>query len=105
MPYVGSSAGSILLAPNIECVKFADDPAEAPNLTSFEGLNLFPLVTFVHFNHPDYKAYYKEILKYALVNDLAFVTVKEKQFIFVEGDKWRIIESKPNEQGETNANK
>lgn len=95
VPYVGSSAGSIILAPNIECVKFADDPAGAPDLTSYEGLNLFPLVPFVHFDHPDYKVYYKKILDYALENDVAFMTVKSGQFIVVEGEKWRLVESKP----------
>ena len=97
VPYVGVSAGAIILAPNIECVKYADDPAAAPNLTSFDGLNLFPLVPFVHFDNPDFKKYYRDILQYSQDNDVMFVTVKEKQFVFVESNKWRIIDSIENE--------
>ena len=93
IPYVGTSAGSIVLAPDIECVKFADQPEQAPELTSFKGLNLFPLVPFVHFDHPDFKAHYREIMAFALDNDVPFLTLNENQFIFVEGDRWRIVEA------------
>ena len=92
-PYVGTSAGSIILAPNIESVRFADDPAQEPNLASFDGLGLFPLVTFAHFDNPDFKDVYRQILAHALANDVGFVTLKEKQFIVVHGDSWRIIDA------------
>jgi len=93
IPYVGTSAGSIILAPNIECVRFADDPGQAPDLASFDGLNLFPLVTFAHFDNPAFKDVYRRILAYALENDVEFVTLKEKQLIVVDGDMWKIIDS------------
>jgi len=89
--YVGTSAGSIILAPNIESVRFADDPAQAPDLVSFDGLGLFPLVAFAHFDNPGFKDVYRQILLFALENDVDFVTLKEKQFIIVDGDSWRIV--------------
>lgn len=89
--YVGTSAGSIILAPNIESVRFADDPAEAPDLISFDGLGLFPLVAFAHFDNPDFKDVYRQILLYALENDVDFVTLKEKQFIVADGDSWKMV--------------
>jgi dipeptidase E len=92
-PYVGTSAGSILLGPNIELVKFADNPIEAPHLTSYEGLNLFPLVPLAHIDNPDFKVFYKDILNFALENDIPFVSLKENQFIFVQGTRWEIINS------------
>ncbi len=94
MPYVGTSAGSIILAPNIESVRFADDPGQAPDLASFDGLNLFPLVAFAHFDNPAFKDVYRHILAFALENGVEFVTLKEKQFIVVEGDTWKIIDSR-----------
>jgi len=94
IPYVGTSAGSIILAPNIESVRFADDPGKAPKLGSFDGLNLFPLVAFAHFDNPDFRDVYRSILAYALEHDVAFVTLKEKQMIIVDGDMWKIVESK-----------
>lgn len=93
IPYVGTSAGSIILAPNIESVRFADDPEQAPDLASFDGLNLFPLLAFAHFDNPDFKDAYRSILAFALENDVEFVTLKEKQMIVVEGDMWKIIDS------------
>lgn len=90
-PYVGTSAGSIILAPNIECIRFADDPAQAPHLASFDGLGLFPLVTFAHFDNPDFREIYRKILFHALDNGVDFITLKEKQFIVVNGDSWKII--------------
>lgn len=93
IPYVGTSAGSIIMAPNIESVKFANDLAAAPLLKSFDGLNMFPYVTFVHISDPKYKAVYQEILNFSLVNDVAFLTLTDKQFIAIEGDSWRMIES------------
>ena len=92
--YVGTSAGSIILAPNIESVRFADDPAQAPDLGSFDGLGLFPLVAFAHFDNPDFKDAYRQILLFALENDVDFVTLKEKQFIIVDGDSWKIVSTK-----------
>ena len=93
-PYVGTSAGSIILAPNIEAIQFADDATQAPKLTSFDGLNLFPLVAFVHFDNPDFKDVYRRILSHALENGVGFVTLKEKQFIVVEGEFWKIIDAR-----------
>ena len=65
----------------------------APDLVSFDGLNLFPLVPFAHFDNPDFKDVYRSILDYAPENDVEFVTLKETQINFVEGDMWKIIDS------------
>lgn len=92
--YVGTSAGSIILAPNIESVRFADDLAQAPDLTSFDGLGLFPLIAFPHFDNPDFKDVYRQILAYALEHGVSFVTLKEKQFIVVDGNSWKIVNTK-----------
>ncbi|WP_242084283.1 Type 1 glutamine amidotransferase-like domain-containing protein [Aestuariivivens sediminis] len=93
VPYVGTSAGSILMGPNIELVKFADNPLEAPNLKSYQGLHVFPLVPLAHYDHPDYKAVYKDILNFALEQNIPVVSLKENQFIMVEGAQWEIINS------------
>lgn len=94
IPYVGTSAGSLVLAPNLDCIRFAEQhPDLNLELTSLDGLNLFPLLPFVHFDNPDYRDVYRKILNDALENDVAFVTLRDNQFIFVDGDRWQIIES------------
>lgn len=94
VPYVGTSAGSLLLAPNIECIRYAEEhPDLELSLESYDALNVFPLVTFVHFDNPDFRDVYRKIVIDALENDVAFVTLRDNQFIFVDGENWRIINS------------
>lgn len=94
VPYVGTSAGSLILAPNIECIKYAEEhPDLTLSLNSYDGLNVFPLVTFVHFDNPNFRDVYRKILMDALENDVAFVTLRDNQFIFVDGETWTVIDS------------
>jgi dipeptidase E len=94
VPYVGTSAGSLILAPDIECIKYAEEhPDFESSLESYNALNVFPLVPFVHFDNPDFKEVYRKIVLDALENDVAFVTLRDNQFIFVDGKNWRIISS------------
>ena len=94
VPYVGTSAGSLILAPNIECIKYAEEHPDLDlSLESYDGLNVFPLVTFVHFDNPDFRDIYRRILMDALDNDVAFVTLRDDQFIFVDGETWKIIDT------------
>lgn len=46
--YVGSSAGSCVCSPNIEYVKDEDDPAFAPDLKDYTGLNLVRFEIYPH---------------------------------------------------------
>lgn len=93
MPYIGASAGSILLGPDVEFERFACDTTQAPHLTSYEGLNLFPFATYVHFDAPWAKGVYKDILKFSLDNSKPFITLKDSQFIYVTGEKWEVIDA------------
>jgi len=94
VPYIGTSAGSVILAPNLECIKYAEEhPDLELELTDFDGLGVFPLLPLVHFDNPAFKTVYAKILDDALANDVAFVTLKEQQFIVVEGDEWRVVDS------------
>lgn len=94
IPYVGTSAGSLLLGPNLRSIRFAEEHPDLDlRLASLDGLNVFPLLPFVHFDNPAFKDVYRKILSDALENDAAFVTLRDNQFIFVEGENWRIVDS------------
>ena len=41
--YIGESAGSMVLAPNIEYIKDMDNPAIASELKSYDALNIIDL--------------------------------------------------------------
>lgn len=47
-PYVGSSAGSIVLSPDIEYASRMDDPGKAPGLEDYRGLGLVDFHTLPH---------------------------------------------------------
>ena len=74
--YIGSSAGSVILGPNIEPMKYLDDPSKAPNLSDYKGLNLINFIILPHYNQKKYdKAYnklnekYKDLYKLKPLND------------------------------------
>ena len=48
LPYIGSSAGSVVAGPSIEPVSLMDDPADAPGLTDRTGLGLVDTVVIPH---------------------------------------------------------
>ena len=84
----------MILAPNIECIKYAEEhPDFTFNLDSFDGLNVFPLVTFVHFDNPAFRDVYRKILMDALENEVPFITLRDNQFIYVDGETWRVVDS------------
>lgn len=89
VPYVGASAGSIILGPDLEFELYA---SRTPQLTSYEGLNLFPFAPYVHFDAEWTKELYADILKFSLENNKSFITLRDNQFIYVTGKKWQVID-------------
>jgi dipeptidase E len=52
--YIGSSAGSIVCCPTIEGAKEFDNPELAPNLKSFNGMNIFGDIVIPHTHKEKY---------------------------------------------------
>lgn len=82
--YIGSSAGSLLAAPNIEVDKIYDDGEFGKELASYEGLNLIDFVPLPHADNPKYLQYLERAFKeygdkYKLVrlNDNQVIVVTE----------------------------
>ncbi|MGW6979076.1 Type 1 glutamine amidotransferase-like domain-containing protein [Streptomyces sp. NPDC054932] len=89
-PYIGSSAGSVLLGPTIEPIKMMDDPKEAPELDSYEGLGLVDFVPLVHYGNEEFAEEYKTALTDLYAAGPRFVLVRDHEFLTVRGDQWRI---------------
>ncbi|GHV40680.1 putative peptidase Lmo0363 [Clostridia bacterium] len=89
--YVGASAGSMILAPNIEYVKHMDDPVDAPGLNGdFNALGVTDFSVVPHcVNAPFKKAAEKIIAQYGGVLDLR--PIANNQAITVDGDKIEIV--------------
>ena len=88
--YIGESAGSIIMSPNIEYVKDMDDCRKAPelsNLSSLHVVDFYPLPH--HTNFPFKKAVEKIIAKYG--EQLTLYPISNAQAITVKGAEVRVV--------------
>lgn len=91
--YIGESAGAILLAPDIEYSRDTDDPLAAPQLKTFEALNVIDFYPVPHYkNYPLEKAVEIVISKYDTV--LPLVPFSNSQAILVMGKEKQIVSEK-----------
>ena len=63
LPYFGESAGAVLLAKSIEPAKPIDDPGDAPNLKTYEGLSLIDFFPLPHVGKEKYKPLFDKLVK------------------------------------------
>lgn len=83
--YIGESAGSIVLSPNIEYVQDMDDCHVATDLDNFNYLNVVEFYPLPHHtNVPFKKTVEKIIAKYG--DSLALKPISNSQAILVDGD-------------------
>ncbi len=87
--YIGESAGSMIVSPNIEYAKDLDDSNKAPDLISFDALHLLDFYPLPHHtNFPFKKAAEKIIAKYAA--RLELYPISNAQAILVEGTEIKV---------------
>lgn len=90
--YIGESAGSMIVSPNIEYVKEMDDHKVVPNLGTYSALNVIDFYPIPHHtNFPFAKAVEKMISKYS--SELDLYPISNSQAILVNGNDVR-VESK-----------
>lgn len=90
--YIGSSAGSVLLAPTISYVKDFDDPEEAPELDSHEGLNMIDFLILPHAGHPKYMDTIKNLEKIWTNKGYKVKPLTNEQAFIVEGDSVSLVQ-------------
>lgn len=89
--YIGESAGSIIMAPQIEYVKEMDDCSTAKDLEDLTALNVVDFYPLPHHtNFPFKKAVEKIIAKYE--GDLALYPFSNSQVIFVDSNSGKEVE-------------
>ncbi|MDR2513673.1 MAG: Type 1 glutamine amidotransferase-like domain-containing protein [Christensenellaceae bacterium] len=90
-PYIGASAGSMILAGNIEYAQHMDSPAAAPDLNGdFEALSVTPFSVLPHATNAPFKKAAEKILA-AYGDRLDLRPISNNQAIAVEGDELKII--------------
>jgi dipeptidase E len=87
--YVGSSAGSIVMCPNIDFVRPMDHPEEAANLKNFEGLNFVDFYFLPHFGREKYSDAHEQVLREN--KDKKIVAVRDEEVVVVDGNGWKKI--------------
>lgn len=89
-PYIGSSAGSVILGPNIEPMYYLDDPTQAPALKDYQGLGLVDFITLPHYDESKYKQGYKELVK-KYRQEYKLQPLDDNQAIIINEDKLESI--------------
>ena len=82
--YVGSSAGSLLVCPDISVTKYIDDPAVAPNLKSTQGVGLVPFVVLPHWGSPELKTEYQQLFNAGYDTPFPLVMLRDDRYFLVE---------------------
>lgn len=90
--YIGSSAGSVLAGPDINITREFDDPNEAPNLKTTEGLKLVDFIILPHYGEGVYKEKTLKAYKQWINSNYRIIPLTDKQAVIVTGDEYKIIE-------------
>ena len=88
--YIGSSAGSVLVGPTIEPVRTMDDPNDAPDLKSFEGLGLIDVVMLPHYGKEKYEQQYQDILK-EWSDKIKIQLLRDDEAALIKDDEFKIV--------------
>lgn len=88
--YIGSSAGSVVTAPNIELIKGLDDPADAPELKEYTGLELFDAIIFPHWGSDHFKKRYMNAMESAYKKGQKIILLTDDQYVMSDGQKYSI---------------
>ena len=88
--FIGESAGAILLAPDIEYSKDTDNPLAAPQLKTYEALDIIDFYPVPHDKDDSLKEAV-EILISKYGTQLPLVPFSNSQAILVMGKKWQIV--------------
>jgi len=95
LPYIGSSAGSIVAGPSTEPATLMDDPAEAPGLTSRRGLGLTDAVVVPHADGklPPYplELIGRTLDRYG--SDHELVPLCDDEALLITGPGWKVVAS------------
>ncbi|MCG7288345.1 Type 1 glutamine amidotransferase-like domain-containing protein [Cellulomonas sp. ACRRI] len=95
LPYIGSSAGSIVAGPSAEPASLMDDPAEAPGLTDRRGLGLTDAVVVPHADGklPPYplELIGRTLDRYG--SDHELVPLCDDEALLITGPGWKVVAS------------
>ncbi|MEQ1345800.1 Type 1 glutamine amidotransferase-like domain-containing protein [Acinetobacter seifertii] len=81
--YIGSSAGSIVLAPDIEYIKTMDDSSKAPELSDTKAMGIINFSILPHFGNEPFSDITQQIFN-NFHQKIVLVPLNNQQFIFID---------------------
>jgi len=87
--YIGESAGSIVVAPNIEFVNAMDSVKKAPALESMDGLRIVEFYPVPHYTNAPFKKAVEKIIA-AYGENLTLQPISNHQAIIIENNDVKI---------------
>lgn len=84
--YIGSSAGSVIAAPNIEPIRYVDKPEEVSELHDYTGFGFVDFVVLPHYNDEKYNTLYSRTLQ-EYQNTFHLETLRDDEVIIVQDNK------------------
>lgn len=88
--FIGESAGAVLLAPNIEYSKDVDNPLVAPQLQTYEALDIIDFYPVPHYQDEHMKESVEKVIsRYG--TELPLVPFTNSQAILVMGENKQIV--------------
>ena len=92
--YIGASAGSIILSPNIEYIEGVDDKTKAPELVDYSGLAVIDFYPLPHYKNEPFTESIENIFeKYR--NQIPLIPISNSQVIEYKNNK-KSIKGDPN---------
>lgn len=80
--YIGSSAGSIILGPELNYIESLDDRSKAPELMDTKGMGIINISILPHFGDEPFSEVTKEIFT-NFNQELVLVPLNNKQFVYI----------------------
>ncbi|WP_010252853.1 Type 1 glutamine amidotransferase-like domain-containing protein [Myroides injenensis] len=84
--YIGTSAGSVIMAPDITYLKMMDDVSKAPDLSVYIGFDLINFYPLVHYDSEPFVEVADEIFN-TYAGELDLIPITNGQAILVKGDE------------------
>lgn len=89
--YIGSSAGSVIMGPDIEVVKNIDDPAKAKDLENFAGFNLVNFIVLPHWGSQNFASGYAQSAELIENEKHTTIPLTDQQYIVVDRGQHEIV--------------
>lgn len=93
MIYLSTSAGSVIMGPDIEPVRRDETTPLAPDLKGTKAFNIVNFVIMPHWGNEERRSLYNNYrINHIYNEEYPYILINDSQYIEVVGDKYRIVD-------------